>query len=126
MHESTPFVFGLGIGLLELVAGGCLFWVGVRARQGKLRRNRWSGYRTQITMRSDGHWNAAHKAGANYLLLAAVPLWAAGLIILSRPPLGVTATASVTGVIGMGVFALIGARKATRAAAAYDAGTTRA
>jgi uncharacterized membrane protein len=120
MDERVSPPFAISMGLLELGTGAVLFAVGMRARDGTLRRNRWIGYRTPITLRSDEHWNVAQKAGARQMLASAAPVSVAGAVTLARPPMWVASTCSFIATLAMGIAILWGVHRAITAANAYD------
>lgn len=120
--EEVP-VFAQTVGIAEILVGCLLLWTGRTARAGRLRRNRWAGYRTRSTMRSDAHWNAAHRAGAAHLLFAGLPPLLGGLFLLLAQPQRrfVDAIVLITAAL-MVLAVLIGARRAVRAATALPPG----
>lgn len=109
-----------------MVAGLALLglaWVG---SQRKLKRTRWAGIRTRMTMASDEAWYRAHEEAAGPLGLTGglVALIGAGVLVTGFDVFGLAATivAGVLFFVGLGYSAVVATRAAKEVAAREVAG----
>lgn len=84
--------------IAEVLAGLVVVWLGIRMRQGRVRRGSGAGVRTRSTMRSDAAFETANKAAA--------PVTAAGGAILSVA--GILAAVMPEHFFGVFVFGGVG------------------
>lgn len=83
------------LGLVLLVAGVVLLFIGRKQKAGTLKRNWLAGLRTRETMRSDAAWYAAHEATAGLVTAAGVAQVLAGAAVLVVQPTGDGAIAAL-------------------------------
>lgn len=93
------------LGLLLVGSGLVLLWVGWLGGQGRLTRQNIAGIRTRATLASDEAWNAAHRAGAPWLLAGGVAALLGGLVDLL---LSVTTAGLVFWVTGLTGLLVVG------------------
>lgn len=114
--DPMPDGSALFLAVLLTAAGIGLIVVGRRARQGRLKRNRWIGIRTTLTLLSDTAWDAAHLAGGSKLSVAGYGLLVAGPLMLTGPTNGGGATIVFGGLGWMVIWILVAGVIGTRAA----------
>jgi len=114
--DPMPAGAALFLAVLLTASGIGLMMVGRRAAQGRLRRNRWVGIRTTLTLLSDAAWDAAHLAGGSKLSVAGYGLLVAGPLMLTNPTNGVGATIVFSGLGWMLIWILVAGVIGTRAA----------
>ena len=87
---------GLFLGATAALLGPFVWWLTMRAAQGRLRRNLWVGMRTAKTLRNDHAWVVGHRAAAPWTRRTA---WATVVAGLATAALALTgpAPASLTG-----------------------------
>jgi hypothetical protein len=111
-----PEASALFLAVLLTAAGIGLIVVGRRARAGRLKRNRWVGIRTTLTLLSDTAWDAAHLAGGSKLSVAGSGLVVAGPLMLTGPTNRGGATIVFGGLGWMVMWILVAGVIGTRAA----------
>ena len=114
--DPMPGGAALFLAVMLTASGIALIVVGRRARAGRLRRNRWMGIRTTLTLLSDQAWDAAHLAGGSKLSVAGYGPLVAGPLMLSGPTNGGGATIVFAGLGWMLIWILVAGVIGTRAA----------
>ena len=74
------------LGLVWVVTGLVVVWIGVLGRRRKLPRQHWAGIRLPSTMRSDAAWAAAHEVAGPFLLVAGGGSLLSGVLLLVWQP----------------------------------------
>lgn len=69
-------------GIAMVLGGSALIVLGTVAGAGKLTRQSAVGLRTSATMASDDAWNAAHRAGARWVIAAGAILAFGGVTVM--------------------------------------------
>ena len=69
-------------GIAMVIGGAGLILLGAMARAGRLTRQSIVGLRTKTTMASDEAWEAAHAAGAGWVVAAGVVLLVGGVAVM--------------------------------------------
>lgn len=113
-----PAFLGPILGGLLLLAGVLLLIIAALGARGRLPRNRIAGIKTPATLASDAAFAAAHRVAAVPLAAAGAVAAVGGGVVLSGPGAVLAWTLVAIGVIGMLVFAGLGAAVGDRAAAA--------
>ena len=88
-------------GTAMVVGGIVLIVLGALARAGRLTRQSVVGLRTETTMTSDEAWNAAHLAGASWVIGAGVVLLIGGFAVM------LTESETAGGIVALGAVALM-------------------
>lgn len=64
------------------LAGILMWWVGFKAGQGTLPKNKWIGIRTPALLASDEAWIKGHQAASGFLKAGSLPLFVGAAICL--------------------------------------------
>lgn len=107
-------VFSIIMATTWFLAGVVVLWVGVKAGQGALLKNRWIGIRTPELLASDETWIEGHKAASAYLKASSFPLFAGAIICLFADD-SLIGWISLPVVVLLTLMVLIAAKKAESA-----------
>jgi uncharacterized membrane protein len=97
------------IAAVALIVGGvAVTAAAAMARAGRLSRQSWVGIRTRTTLASDEAWDAAHRAGASWVMVGGIIMALGGLLTFLTESEGAATTVALVSVVVALVPILIG------------------
>lgn len=75
-------IFAIIMSMTWFFAGFLMLWVGIKAGQGTLPKNKWIGIRTPRLLATDEAWVEGHKVVAGYLKASSFPLFIGAIVCL--------------------------------------------